>query len=140
MPGKHKNGTVSFRPSEWERVMIEERARLSGKHKKDFIAHSCIYSNICVVGTEKNVKKIVDSVQEMQYIMKEIASSLTVGDFPLSTETFNEMSMRYIAVCLSVVDILDGAAYLFDKQKNDDSDLKKEEKIRNIIDTIDFDL
>lgn len=140
MPNIHKNNTISFRPDEWERILIEERARLSGKHKKDFIAHSCIYSNICVVGNEKNVKKIVDSVQEMQYVIKEIASRVTVGDFPLSDESFHEMSMRYVAMCLSIVDILDGAAYLFDKQKEDcDSDLEKEEKIKAIIDAIDFD-
>lgn len=140
MPNKHKNNTISFRPDEWERILIEERARLSGKHKKDFIAHSCIYSNICVVGNAKNIKKIVDSIQEMQYVMQEIASRLTVGDFPLSTETFHEMSKRYIAICLSIIDILDGAAYLFDKQKDDDgSVLEKEEKLKEIIDAIDFD-
>lgn len=40
MPGIHKNNTISFRPSEWERINIEERAALSGMTKKDFIAHS----------------------------------------------------------------------------------------------------
>ena len=48
--------------------------------------------------------------------------------------------MRYIAVCLSVVDILDGAAYLFSKEKNDASDSEKEERLKSIIDAIDFDL
>ena len=66
MPGKHKNTTISFRPSDWQRTLIEQRAALSGYHKKDFIARSCIYSNIVVVGKKETVKRIVDSLQEMQ--------------------------------------------------------------------------
>lgn len=50
MPGQHSNSTISFRPTPWERAMIEERVRGSGLYKKDFIARSCIYSNIVVVG------------------------------------------------------------------------------------------
>ena len=42
MPGVHKNNTISFRPSEWERINIEERVALSGTAKKDFITRSCI--------------------------------------------------------------------------------------------------
>ena len=37
MPGIHKNKTVAFRPSKCERIMIEEKALLSGLTKKDFI-------------------------------------------------------------------------------------------------------
>ena len=44
MPGVHKNKTIAFRPEEWERIIIEEKAALSGMSKKDFIAKSCIYS------------------------------------------------------------------------------------------------
>lgn len=74
MPGVHKNNTISFRPSEWERINIEERAALSGMAKKDFITRSCIYSNICVVGTKNNIQKIVDAVEEMKNVVNEIAS------------------------------------------------------------------
>lgn len=88
MPGKHKNATISFRPSDWQRALIEERAALSGHHKKDFIARSCIYSNIVVVGKQENIKRIVDSLQEMQYVMKEIAGQLESGDFSLSGDSY----------------------------------------------------
>ncbi len=73
MPGKHKEPTISFRPSAWERAVIEQRASLSGMYKKDFIARSCVYSNIVVVGKEENIQQIVDALQEMQIVMKEIA-------------------------------------------------------------------
>ena len=58
MPGKHNNPTISFRPSSWERALIEERADTSGMYKKDFITRSCIFSNIVVVGKRGHVQHI----------------------------------------------------------------------------------
>ena len=84
MPGKHKNPTIAFRPSDWQRALIEERAAMSGHYKKDFIIRSCIYSNIVVVGNQANIKRIVDALQEMQCTMKEIVRQLQSGDFSLS--------------------------------------------------------
>lgn len=121
MPGKHKNRTIAFRPSEWQRALIEERAILSGYHKKDFIARSCIYSNIVVVGKKENIKRIVDSLQEMQYMMGEIAGQLETGDFSLSGESFLELRQDYLALVVTVVDIINGAAYLFDKTPDRDN-------------------
>lgn len=62
MPSKHKgHTTIAFRPSSsWQYVLIEERAKLSGLYKKDFIIRSCIYSNICVVGKKETVQRIMD--------------------------------------------------------------------------------
>lgn len=121
MPGKHKDTTISFRPSGWQRSLIEERAALSGHYKKDFIIRSCIYSNIVVVGKKENVKRIVDSLQEMQYVMKEIAGQLEFGDFSLSDDSYRELKSDYLALVITVVDIINGAAYLFDKTPNVDN-------------------
>lgn len=121
MPGKHKNTTISFRPSDWQRALIEERAALSGYHKKDFIARSCIYSNIVVVGKQENIKRIVDSLQEMQYVMKEIAGQLESGDFSLSGDSYQELRQDYLALVVTVVDIINGAAYLFGKMPGGDN-------------------
>ncbi len=137
MPGVHKNNTISFRPSEWERILIEERAALSGMNKKDFIARSCIYSNICVVGKKENIQKIIDALQEVKYTMQEISSSINTGDFPLSEDSFKEMSMHYYAVCLTIVEILDGASYLFNKEKpNVGSVEEKEERLKQLLDSL----
>lgn len=139
MPGVHKNNTISFRPSEWERINIEEKAALSGMTKKDFIAHSCIYSNICVVGSKNNIQKIVDAVEEMKNVVSEIASRETAGDFPLSEESFRVMSMRYIAMCVAIVDILDGASYLFGVEKPKSSSvLGKQEQLQQLLETLGF--
>ena len=116
MPGKHKEPTIAFRPSAWERAIIEQRAALSGMHKKDFISRSCIYSNIVVVGKKENIQRIIDALQEMQIVMREIAGQIQSGDFSLSEKSYQELKEDYLALAVTVVDIVDGAAYLFDKE------------------------
>ena len=91
MPGKHKEPTMAFRPSAWARAMIEQRAALSGIYKKDFITRSCVYSNIVVVGKKENIQRIVDSLQEMQMVMKEIAGQIKSCDFSLSDDGYEEL-------------------------------------------------
>lgn len=121
----------------WQRALIEERAALSGYHKKDFIARSCIYSNIVVVGKQENIKRIVDSLQEMQYVMREIARQLQSGDFSLSEDAYKEMKEDYLAMAVTVVDIVNGAAYLFDKSPDTDNQHWKAdlelEQFRNVL-------
>lgn len=116
MPGKHKNSTIAFRPSAWAKAIIEQRAALSGMHKKDFITRCCIYSNIVVVGKKENIQRIVDSLQDMQIAMREIAGQMQSGSFSLADEDYQELRRDYLALVIAVVDILDGAAYLFGKE------------------------
>ncbi|MCM1500487.1 MAG: hypothetical protein NC124_18655, partial [Clostridium sp.] len=116
MPGKHKYSTIAFRPSAWAKTLIEQRARLSGMYKKDFITRSCVYSNIVVVGEKANIQRIVDSLQEMQAVMKEIAGQVQSGGFPLSEESYQELKRDYLALVITIVEIVDGAAYLFSKE------------------------
>lgn len=117
MPGKHKETTIAFRPSAWARAVIEQRAALSGIYKKDFITRSCVYSHITVVGKKENVQRIVDALQEMQTVMKELAGQIQFGGFLLSDERYQELKNDYLALVITVVDIVDGAAYLFEKER-----------------------
>lgn len=137
MPGKHKDPTISFRASGWQKALIEERAALSGHSKKDFIARSCIYSNIVVVGKQENIKRIVDALQEMQCTMKEIVRQLQSDDFSLSEDVYKEMKQDYLAMAITVVDIVNGAAYLFDKIPDADNQHWKAdlelEQFRNVL-------
>lgn len=116
MPGKHKEPTIAFRPIAWERAIIEQRVALSGMHKKDFIARSCVYSNIVVVGKKENIQHIIDALQEMQMVMKEIAGQIQSGDFSLSMDSYGDLKRDYLALAVTVVDIVNGAAYLFEKE------------------------
>ena len=116
MPSHHKgHPTIAFRPSEWARALIDQKAALSGLYKKDFITRSCVYSNIVVVGKEENIQRIVDAVQELRTVMIEIAGQIQSGDFILSDESYEELKQDYLALAITLVEILDGAAYLFDK-------------------------
>jgi len=122
MPGVHKMPTIAFRPnSGWELALIEERAALSGMHKKNFISRSCIYSNICVVGKKENIQKIVDAANEVQITMREIVRQLKSGDFSMSEEGFEDVRNDVLAIAVTLVDILNGAAYLFDKEPKQDN-------------------
>lgn len=117
MPSHHRgHPTIAFRPSAWARAIIEERAALSGLYKKDFVTRSCVYSNIVVVGKAENIQRIVDEVREMKIVMSEIAGQIQSGDFVLSDESYAELKEDYLALAITLVDILDGVAYLFEKQ------------------------
>ena len=85
--------------------------------KKNFIARSCVYSNIVVVGKKENIQRIVNALQEMQSIMKEIAGQIASGNFTLTDENYEELKKDYLALVITIVDIVDGVAYLFDKKK-----------------------
>ena len=137
MPGKHKDRTISFRTSKWARALIEQRVVLSGVHKKDFITRSCVYSKIVVVGMKENIQRIVDALQEMQIVMKEIAGQIQSGGFSLSEKSYQELKEDYLALVITVVDIVDGAAYLFEKDlPSDRSNWKAElelEQYRHVL-------
>lgn len=137
MPGKHKDKTISFRPSSLERRLIEERAAMSGMHKKDFIARSCIYSNICVVGSKENVQRIVDALEEVRNVMMEISSRISAGDFPFSEDDFDIMAMRYLALCSAITEIVNGASYLLDKSTpNTSSQYDKQERLKQLLESV----
>lgn len=130
MPGKHKEPTIAFRPSAWERAVIEQRAALSGMYKKDFIIRSCIYSKVIVVGKKENVQRILDKLQEVQIIMQEIAGQMQTDGFFLSEESYQELKQDYLAFIMTVVDILNGAAYLFEKESaTDQTDQRRKIKL-----------
>ena len=117
MPGKHKDTTIAFRPSAWAKAVIEQRASLSGMYKKDFLTRCCLYANIVVVGRKENIQRIIDALQEMQNVMKELAIQIQSDRFSLSEGSHQELREDYLALVVTIVDIVDGAAYLFDKEK-----------------------
>ena len=126
MPGKHRNPTIAFRPSRWARALIEARAKLSGLYKKDFLTRCCVYSNIVVTGTEDNIQRIIDALYETQNTMKMVAGELSSGDLSLRDEELEELRCNVLALAVTVVDILDGAAYLFNKSPPEE---RKDRKI-----------
>ena len=66
MSGVHKNPTISFRISDYERREIEARIKASGMMKKTFFTRCCIYGRICVVGKKETVYMLVQTIENMQ--------------------------------------------------------------------------
>ena len=141
MPSHHKgHPTIAFRPSEWARALIDQRAAMSGLYKKDFITRSCVYSNIVVVGKEENIQRIVDAVQELRTVMIDIAGQIQSGDFILSDESYEELKQDYLALAITLVDILDGAAYLFEKKPPENRrNYKAELELEQLRHALEFD-
>ena len=75
-------------------------------YKKDFIARSCIYSNIVVVGKKQRVQYLVEELRETQIVMKEITEQILSGDFFMSGESYKELKEDYLAFMITMVDIL----------------------------------
>lgn len=126
MSKTHKNTTLSFRPSVWQRALIDERVRLSGLAKNEFYTRCCVYSNIVVVGKKENIQRIVDTVETMQEEFKDIVRLIQSGDVSFSEEMYAELKNDVLATAITVVDILNGAAYLFDKKSHGSSANYKE--------------
>lgn len=83
--------------------------------KNDFICRSCVNGKIVVVGKKENVQLIVDELQDMKNTLEEIAGQLLVRKMVLSREEFLELEKEYLALIITVVEIVNGAAYLFEK-------------------------
>lgn len=119
MKDTHKNPTISFRPTEWERKEIEMRIALCGIRKKDYIVKSCMNSNIVVVGTKENIQRIVDAVKNMEQTMKDITEQLREEAAPsLSAAGIEEMKAEFLSLTKTVVQILNGASHLLKNQSD----------------------
>ena len=77
-----------------------------------------MYNRIVVVGKKENIKKLIDELQEMNNVMTEIAGQIMSGNFILEGKSFNEMKEEYLALVKTVVDYINGAAYLFDTKSD----------------------
>lgn len=83
--------------------------------KNDFICRSCVNGKIVVVGKKETVQLIVDELQDMKNMLVEIAGQLLAGKIGISKEEYSEMEKEYLALIITVVEIVNGAAYLFEK-------------------------
>lgn len=68
-------------------------------------------------------------MQEMQIMLKEVVGQLQSGNFSLSRESYEEMKADFLATAITLVDILDGAAYLFDKERSNISRVEQKQKM-----------
>lgn len=124
MSNQHKNPTISFRISDAERKQIEARILTSGMMKKDYFVRSCIYNRICVVGKKETIYPLVQTVNalylqllEMQKAFTGVEADIFVTATPNilpSSEAIKELQTEYINMLTAIIDLLDGAKYLWE--------------------------
>ena len=124
MSGVHKNPTISFRISDYERREIEARIKASGMMKKTFFTRCCIYGRICVVGKKETIYLLVQTLEHMQEdihsLYDEIKKSgqIKEKESPIDGSIYSdieELQHDYLAMIQAIIDMLDGAKYLWQK-------------------------
>lgn len=118
MSNQHKNPTISFRISDAERRQIDARILASGMKKQDYFVRSCIYNRICVVGKKETIYPLVQTVNALYLQLLEILQAFTSSDRNIDTlpssEEINELQTEYTNMLTAIIDMLDGAKYLWE--------------------------
>ena len=118
MSNRHKNKTISFRITEAERQQIEARILASGMMKKDYFVRSCIYNHICVVGKKETIYPLVQTVNTLYLQLLEMQKAFTTtvdtSDTLPSSEAIMELQTEYTYMLTAIIDLLDGAKYLWE--------------------------
>ena len=118
MSNQHKNPTISFQISDAERKQIEAHILASGMKKQDYFVRSCIYNRICVVGKKEAIYPLVQTVNALYLQLLEmqkafISTDSTPNILP-SSEAIKDLQTEYINMLTSIIDLLDGAKYLWE--------------------------
>ena len=118
MSNRHKNKTISLRITEAERQQIEARILASGMMKKDYFIRSCIYNRICVVGKKETIYPLVQTVNALYLQLLEMQKAFTSSDRNIDTlpssDEINELQIEYTNMLTAIIDLLDGAKYLWE--------------------------
>ena len=127
MSNQHKKPTISFRVSDAERKQIEARILASGMKKQDYFVRSCIYNRLCVVGKKETIYPLVQTVNalyikllEMQkaFIGADDVTSVKADSLPSSAD-INELQTEYTNMLTAIIDLLNGAKYLWEGDRHD---------------------
>ena len=123
MSNKHKNPTISFRITDAERKQIEARILASGMMKKDYFVRSCIYNRISVVGRKETIYPLVQTVNALYLQLLEMQKVFTTPDCTPDTlpssEAIKELQTEYTNMLTAIIDLLDGAKYLWEGESHE---------------------
>lgn len=102
--------------------------------KKDYFTRFCIYNRICVVGKKEVVYELVECVRNMQEDMHVLAGEVNKNGrikgkkSPIDGSEYTDMeelAFDYVAMLNAVIEVLDGAKYLWE-QENQNSPVHKQ--------------
>ena len=118
MSNQHKNPTISFIITDAERKQIQARILASGMMKKNYFVRSCIYNRICVVGKKETIYPLVQTVNALYLQLLEMQKAFTTtvdtSDTLPSSEAIKELQTEYTNMLTAIIDLLDGAKYLWE--------------------------
>ena len=121
MSNQHKHPTISFRISDAERKQIEARILASGMMKKDYFVRSCIYNHICVVGKKETIYPLVQTVSALYLQILDMQKAFTSSDRNIDTlpssDDIKELQTEYTNMLTAIIDLLDGAKYLWEGER-----------------------
>ncbi len=121
MSNKHKNPTISFRVSDYERQAIEARILASGMLKKDYFIRSCIYNRICVVGKKEIIYPLVEVIRKLYIQLCTIHTAFTSNTSTTvpTSEEISALKVEYELTLKAIIDMLDGAKYLWEGERHE---------------------
>ena len=114
MSGVHKNPTISFRISDYERREIEAKIKASGMLKKDYFIRSCIYNRVCVVGKKETIYVLVQELQNMQKNLRKLYDAFLSTEIQTMDLDIQELQLDYEYMLKAIIWMLDGARYLWE--------------------------
>lgn len=118
MSNQHKNPTISFKITDAERKQIKARILASGMMKKNYFVRSYIYNRICVVGKKETIYPLVQTVNALYLQLLEMQKAFTTtvdtSDTLPSSEAIKELQTEYTNMLTAIIDLLDGAKYLWE--------------------------
>lgn len=92
---RKKSACVNFRVMPEEKEIIFNRIRLSGMKIQDYVAQSCMYNQISVVGNVKTFDAIRDE-------------SKAIDEHLLSIKSVDELELEKLESLRMILEILDG--------------------------------
>ena len=122
MSNQHKNPTISFRITDAERKQIEARILASGMMKKDYFVRSCIYNRICVFGKKETIYPLVQTINALYLQLLEMQKAFTstsTSDMLPSSDEIKELQTEYTTMLTAIIDLLDGAKYLWEGDRHE---------------------
>ncbi len=92
---RKKSACVNFRVTPEEKEIIFNRIRLSGLRIQDYVAQSCMYNQISVVGNVKTFDAIRDEIK-------------VIDEHLLSIKSVDELELEKLESLRMILEILDG--------------------------------
>ena len=111
---RKRNKVVAFRVTPQEYNTLEARIAVSGLKKNKYYIDSCLYGRVVVVGSRQNIDRLIDTVNEMELMLKILADEIKQGEHIKTLEKICEVKDEYCSMLASIIELMHEA----DKQVN----------------------